>query len=336
MQNRVRASISGSLGVSHCKSGKWLLKTRVTGERRIASKLCDPDELAEAVEMYDLLSLHQHGEGALLNHPEKLSEYHEALADKSKLKSVTDLLAKSDRTYASEFVGVDIKTPGFLRGDMTKFWTSRVNYRDKKTKSKYLPLTRPNEGPIYIMRKTRSGGTTDRVQGPGGRLQVGQRGSRPTERHPGPPSVIEPHSRVTGGWAFSGFVEGVEARRDPVQIGRKVVRRDVILVIDNVSILRIRRRRLGGHDARKHLAARAYDLLCRLYYGDQFNGVEGVLNNPPNQARHVACEQIRRDGVEVWRVNATFVMIILRQRRLQNCRCPRQQSRCNPSSGTRS
>lgn len=128
LQNRVTTPRSGFMGVRECKSGVWEVRSHVSGEHRVANKYYDRSELAQAVEMYDLITLYQHGEGALLNHPEKLSEYLEALTDEERCKEVTEVLANRDRTGYSEFMGVTIDK---ARRGRSQTWIAR--FRDPDT-----------------------------------------------------------------------------------------------------------------------------------------------------------------------------------------------------------
>lgn len=56
--------------------------------------------------MYNLVSLYQHGPSALLNHPERLTEYLEALRDDSWRQEVEALLTWRPLQQGSNYMGV--------------------------------------------------------------------------------------------------------------------------------------------------------------------------------------------------------------------------------------
>ena len=66
---------------------------------------------------------------------------------------------------------------------------------------------------------------------------------------------------------------------------------------------------MEGTFARKEDAAQAFDLLAKLKFEDQLDGVHGILNDLPNQDQHIQLEDEREDRVLVWQVCEIYLVI---------------------------
>ena len=107
-QNTIRPSTSGLIGVRQGGTGWWYLQFQTIdkqGPFTVTRSFGDAGR-DQAVEMYDLVSLYQHGPGALLNHPERLTEYLEALGDDSRRQEVEALLTRRPLQQGSNYMGV--------------------------------------------------------------------------------------------------------------------------------------------------------------------------------------------------------------------------------------
>lgn len=54
-----------------------------------------------------------------------------------------------------------------------------------------------------------------------------------------------------------------------------------------------------------------YDLILWLTFGDQLDSVKDILNDLPNQERHVACKLVRDGVVKVWRIHSLYIVLTL-------------------------
>ncbi|CDW97100.1 hypothetical protein [Sporisorium scitamineum] len=90
--------------LANLEAGGWIVLTKAKGENRMPSKTFAAGDLDKAIELYDLAALFQHGPSALIDNPENLKEYLEALEKKKTRKEIEDFLA--GRAKSSMYEGV--------------------------------------------------------------------------------------------------------------------------------------------------------------------------------------------------------------------------------------
>jgi hypothetical protein len=78
-----------------------------------------------AIEMYDLVSLYQHGAGALLNRPHRLEVYLADLEDTETIKRVVQFLAPKAKVQYSDFAGVSVNRAK-VKGKFYSYWNAQV------------------------------------------------------------------------------------------------------------------------------------------------------------------------------------------------------------------
>lgn len=126
----------GWIGVAPNETGRWEVKCKIKGESRYGYACFD--DLDTAIELYDLTALHMHGAGALLNRPEKESEYLSLLEDDKTIKRIESFLTASVQT--SPFQGVSKKKKGGSTKD--DVWLARLELGGKaRTKEYKMSIT---------------------------------------------------------------------------------------------------------------------------------------------------------------------------------------------------
>ncbi|TKY86263.1 hypothetical protein EX895_005088 [Sporisorium graminicola] len=100
-----RKGSSALMGITPTKAGGWIVLTKAKGEDRMPSKTFAAGDLENAIELYDLTALYQHGPCALINNPDNLDEYLKALKEDKTKEKVKDFLA-GRRQKKSMYEGV--------------------------------------------------------------------------------------------------------------------------------------------------------------------------------------------------------------------------------------
>jgi hypothetical protein len=122
---RKDASRSGLIGVSQTHRQRWRVETNVKGQHRSAAQNFEAHEMELAIEMYDLVSLYQHGAGALLNRPHRLEVYLADLEDTETIKRVVQFLAPKAKVQYSDFAGVSVNRAK-VKGKFYSYWNAQV------------------------------------------------------------------------------------------------------------------------------------------------------------------------------------------------------------------
>ncbi|GAC93490.1 hypothetical protein PHSY_001055 [Pseudozyma hubeiensis SY62] len=119
----------GYIGVRQLASKSYRTSCSVRGENRTATTTFPSHELEKAVELYDLTSLYQFGETALINHPDKLEEYLAMLKQEETIGRIVSFL--SAKTKSSLYRGVSFTT----QKGRWPCWVALVEYENRKTVS---------------------------------------------------------------------------------------------------------------------------------------------------------------------------------------------------------
>lgn len=91
------------------------------------------EQVDEAVELYNLVALYQHGPDALINHPEKLADYFGELESESTQTHVQDFLEGSSHIKTSGFRGVCV--------NKQQLWKSKVAPIGRKNPSRHYTMS---------------------------------------------------------------------------------------------------------------------------------------------------------------------------------------------------
>ncbi|KAI3477891.1 hypothetical protein L1887_60197 [Cichorium endivia] len=109
----------------------WAVQAHTKGQNRNVVKYFE--QVDEAVELYDLAALYQHGPDALINRPEKLADYFGELESESTQTRVQDFLEGSSRIKTSRFRGVCV--------NKQRLWKSKVAPIGKKIHHRHYAMS---------------------------------------------------------------------------------------------------------------------------------------------------------------------------------------------------